>query len=153
MLTYHFGIKSTIRLIARFPGLIILPCFSPYAFSAEVHENKKVLVVSQKWTFVNLAIVILFATFGILAVFSNHHTAQTSNQSLLQRTPILLSMSLLFSSWITITLIFCSKNFCCSLTQRSGFVEEPDHSITKMDLDRNEDFNLYGSMNLVVQSL
>ena len=118
LIVYHFGLKSALKLVTRWPALLILPCFSPFAFSGERHDGKKVLVVSKKWTFVNSTLNILCATCGILLLFDKNLTL-----SLLTSLPLLG-----FSLGLTVLIFGCK-----SLTSRTRCIFAKDNTVLSMN--------------------
>ena len=122
--------KLTLKFVTRWPALVILPCFSPFAFSGEVHKNKKVLVVSRNWTFVNMVLNLICATSGIFAFFE--HTFRWGSGTVLA--PLIYSLPVLGFSLILITITYCS-NRCCTITQRTGCLINNDDTLDLMDLD------------------
>ena len=100
----------TLKLITRWPALVILPCFGPFAFSGEEHEKKKVLVASRFWTFVNLVLTLICAISGILAILGPSHL-------ILILTP---SLSCLGFS-LTLTIITFYTKCCCTITMNINF--------------------------------
>ena len=127
LLLFNFGIKLTLKFVTRWPALVILPCFSPFAFSGEVHNSKKVLVVSRNWTFVNMVLNLICATSGIFALFAHNGPGS------LVVTPI-VSLPVLGFSLILIIITYCS-NRCCTITQRTGCLINNDDTLDLMDLD------------------
>ena len=122
--------KLTLKFVTRWPALVILPCFSPFAFSGEVHKNKKVLVVSRNWTFVNMVLNLICATSGIFALFE--HTFRWGPNTVFY--PLIFSLPILGFSLILIIITYCS-NRCCTITQRTGCLINNDDTLDLMDLD------------------
>ena len=122
----------TLKFVTRWPALVILPCFSPFAFSGEVHNSKKVLVVSRNWTFVNTVLNLICATSGIFAIFEHSYGRGSFDY------PLIISLSLLGFSLILTIITFCS-NRCCIVTQRSGCLINKDDTLDLMDLDSTQE--------------
>ena len=127
---HHLGLKSATKNVVHWPALVLLPCFSPFMFSGKKHEENKLLVVSKNWTFVNMTLNLITATGGIYAVFGLGY-----QYDLLLLVSLMTSLPLLAISMICLIIIFCSRYCCQKLTQKTGFILNPDDSVTIMDLE------------------
>ena len=125
------GLKSATKNVVHWPALVLLPCFSPFMFSGKKREENKLLVVSKNWTFVNMTLNLITATGGILAIFWWGHIRQGYLLDVTSST----SLPLLASSIICLIIIFCSRYCCQKLTQKTGFILNPDNSVAFMDLE------------------
>ena len=142
LLLYHFGFKITSKFITRWPAIAILPCFGPFVFSGEDHDNKKVLTVSQMWTFVNTSLNISCSTFGIFLVFylllgGDGFCFLDLGFMCAGEISVVASIPLLGLSLILCIIIFCSER-CCVITQRTGCHIVEDDSLVMVDLDSNK---------------
>ena len=64
LLVYHFGILNTLKLAIRWPAILLTPTFSPFMFSQDVKDGSKVLVLSKKWTIINLFLTLVGIMIG-----------------------------------------------------------------------------------------
>ena len=67
-LVYQLGLKSAMKVLCRWPGLLLISLFSTFMLSCENSRNGKHLIISKKLTLVNYALTILF-TFAGRAVY------------------------------------------------------------------------------------
>ena len=135
VLVYHFGLKSTFSLVSRWPGLVLLPCFSPFAFCGEQNDDKQMLVASKLWSLINIGLTITCAIsglFGLVKVPSFRYPTY------LFESPFFICPLLLIASLICTIVIFCAKHCCSPLTQRSGCVIQSDGTVSFIALDALE---------------
>ena len=69
LMVYHFGILTTMKLTMRWPAIILTPTFSPFMFNQEVRNGSKVLILSKKWTIINLLIPMVGILIGYFTCY------------------------------------------------------------------------------------
>ena len=92
-----------------------MPIFSIYTFSGEKIGPKTYLVVSKKWTIVNIIITLLGITAGVIYIyfFGYHSTTYIA--------ALTISLPLIFISLISYLFLILCKSCCCkNLIKRSG---------------------------------
>ena len=67
---WYFGVKATLKFLAKWPGYALLPTFTPFTFSGTLIKGQKYLTLSYNWTWFNL----IFSALGIMTGPFVHYT-------------------------------------------------------------------------------
>ena len=77
---YRLGLKKTLKLMLRWPAVILTSMFTPFMYHVIDHVDhidhksltvnaEKVIVLSRRWTIINLVVSTIVSSGGTVAIF------------------------------------------------------------------------------------
>ena len=119
-MVYHFGCAETWNFLIRWPGIILTSTFSSFTFAGQNRNGQKVLVISKKYTLINLLVTTMGMVSGItiwsfLVPKVGGNTAPEVNLKIVISVVLGSNLLCMFFILVISILLFKCSCACCDL--------------------------------------